>query len=400
MATASRKEPINKREARRILAESRALLKRGRRRLASEAVAEMVSMHERLTAAIASADAAAIDAAASELETATERRLGFARKSKFREYVESIGLAVMLALTLRAFFVEAYNIPTGSMEPSLLVGDYLFVSKSHYGVRIPFTTRYLTRWRDIQRGDVVVFEFPVEEVRTQLAIGILMKQLDDHRRQNGGYPTSLDPLPEIPASAAAVVNGRRDAWQTPFRYEVEGDVFRLASAGADRIFDTDDDLNDRNSAFRRGLDACLDADSLRVSKDYIKRVIGLPGDIVEVRGDIIYVNGEPIEQSDHEPTALPYPAVERATESMETGRRYTVQFDGRPDDAGPIEVRPDHIFVMGDNRDNSSDGRCWGQVPIDNVKGRAVVILFSRDARSGGIRTNRLFQSVYREPGS
>jgi signal peptidase I len=88
------------------------------------------------------------------------RRLGFARKSTFREYAESIGVAVLIALVLRAFVVEAFKIPSGSMIPTLEVGDHIFVNKFSYGLRVPFTKdppMHFTEWGQVERGDVVVF---------------------------------------------------------------------------------------------------------------------------------------------------------------------------------------------------------------------------------------------------
>ena len=115
-------------------------------------------------------------------------------KGKLREYAESIGIAVVFALLLRSFVVEAFHIPSSSMVPTLLIGDHLLVSKYAFGIRIPLTTRYLVQWGEVERGDIVVFVFPVEEVQTQVDIGILTYHLEAYYRQNGGYPPSLDAI--------------------------------------------------------------------------------------------------------------------------------------------------------------------------------------------------------------
>src|SRR5262249_56244417 len=96
------------------------------------------------------------------LDEGMDEHLGFARKSTMREYSESIGVAVAIALLLRAFVVEAFQIPSGSMIPTLEVGDHIFVSKFAYGIGIPFTDRKILQVTHPKRGDVIVFKFPME----------------------------------------------------------------------------------------------------------------------------------------------------------------------------------------------------------------------------------------------
>src|SRR5437763_2723918 len=94
------------------------------------------------------------------LDDAMDDHLSFARKSTLREYAESIGVAIAVALLLRAFVVEAFQIPSGSMIPTLEVGDHIFVSKFSYGLSIPFTDTKILQYAEPQRGDVIVFKFP------------------------------------------------------------------------------------------------------------------------------------------------------------------------------------------------------------------------------------------------
>jgi signal peptidase I len=186
------------------------------------------------------------------------------KKSVAREYLESIVVAVILALFIRTFAVQAFKIPTGSMEPNLLIGDHLLVNKLVYSPSLAPWEDALFGKKPIQRGHVVVFKYPEE----------------------------------------------------PWR-------------------------------------------------DFIKRVIGLPGETVEVRGQQVLVNGRPID----DPYAHWTP---RRTDDPES-----VSFH---DGWGPQVVPPGHLLVLGDNRDNSRDSRFWGFLPIDQVKGRALLVYWSYEA--------------------
>lgn len=144
---------------------------------------------------------------------------------------------------------------------------------------------------------------------------------------------------------------------------------------------------------------CLAASSLAEQKDYIKRIIAVAGDKVEVIDQVVYVNGEPIaQQSIYERTVQNY--MYMADKRRENWNReqhgehsyMTITHELPNNHFGPITVEPDHIFVMGDNRDNSADSRCWGQVPFDNIKGRAQIIWWS--GGSQGPRTERMFTGI------
>ncbi len=252
----------------------------------------------RLEDAVGGDDSERILAVARPLNEQVDKHLGFARKSTFREYVESIGTAVLIALVLRAFVVEAFKIPSGSMIPTLRVGDHIFVNKFSYGLRMPFTKWWFWERGDPQRGDVVVFMFPEDE-----------------------------------------------------------------------------------------------------SKDFIKRIVAVPGDTMELRRQELIVHDadgrrvpiqrtvspEPFRYVSHDPGGEGQ--VQAVAVREEVGDAdYTILY--RPNsergDFGPIQVKPGHVFVLGDNRDNSHDARYWGpfgdgsiQVPIDNIKGRALFIWWS-----------------------
>lgn len=181
-------------------------------------------------------------------------------KSVFREYAEAAIIAVLLALFIRTFLVQAFKIPSGSMEPTLLVGDHILVNKFLYGVKIPFLNKTLIPISDPQRDDVIVFIYPVD-----------------------------------------------------------------------------------------------------TSKDFIKRVIGLPGDTIEISQKQITING------------IPYEDKHGVYRNAQGGGPPAVPLSTM----SPISVPEDHLFVMGDNRDHSYDSRFWGFVPLDAVKGKAFIIYWS-----------------------
>ena len=184
------------------------------------------------------------------------------RKSTAREYFESIVVAVILALFIRTFVVQAFKIPTGSMEPNLLVGDHLLVNKFVFAPAATSLERAILPVREITRGDVIVFKFPEEPER-----------------------------------------------------------------------------------------------------DFIKRVIGLPGETVEVRNRQVMINGTRID----EPYAhYLFPVSDDEAGGFDVRARY-----------GPVTVPEGHYFMMGDNRDNSQDSRYWGFLPQHYVKGRALTIYWS-----------------------
>ena len=185
------------------------------------------------------------------------KKVKIKRKSTFREYAEAAAIAVLLALFIRTFVVQAFKIPSGSMEPTLLIGDHILVNKFIYGVKIPFVRTTVIPISRPERGDVVVFIYPVDK-----------------------------------------------------------------------------------------------------SKDFIKRVIGLPGDKIEIRDKKIYVNGNLYEDK----------------HGFYADRRAANANPGHPD---RFTVPKGHIFVMGDNRDHSYDSRFWGYVPIETIKGKAFIIYFS-----------------------
>ncbi len=197
------------------------------------------------------------------------------KKSIIREYAEALVIAIVLALTIRVFVVQAFKIPSGSMIPTLLIGDHILVSKLAYGFQLPkdcefqvsfppvtcFSSNIVMNFHPPQRGDIIVFRYPEDE-----------------------------------------------------------------------------------------------------NKDFIKRVIGIPGDTIQIQNKNVMVNGRLLKD-------------QAFTQRIDPGI-----IDGRinpRDNLAPLTVPPDSYFVMGDNRDQSLDSRFWGFVRMDKIKGRAFLVYWS-----------------------
>lgn len=208
------------------------------------------------------------------------------KKSVVREYAEAIAIAILLALFIRTFVVQAFKIPSGSMLPTLLIGDHLLVNKFIYGIRVPFSGKVLVPLKDPKSGDIIVFKFPKDR-----------------------------------------------------------------------------------------------------SIDYIKRVVGIPGDKIEVKNKKVYRNGKLAED----------PFAHFTSTTILPGSV------SPKDNFGPITVPEGKYFVMGDNRDNSSDSRFWGFVETNDVLGKAMIIYWSWDIdkpllsvdRFSSIRWGRLADIIH-----
>jgi signal peptidase I len=306
-----------RREAGSALKEAKKLFKRAQKKLSADRQKEVQDaisdLEESLKDSVYSCKPAF-----DKLQDVFNKRLKFAKKSGTQEVVESLLIALAVALFLRTFLIEPFKIPTRSMVPTLLEGDQLFVTKLSYGLRLPILNKYVAHFSDPERGDVIVFAFPREDAAKYLA------------RTNSG---------------------------------------------------------------------CLQAESLSEDKDYIKRIIGVAGDTIEVLNQVVYVNGEPISQQPaYQRTVSDYRFLtDRLEESWNREKHglhsYMTITHAIPDNHfGPIKVEPGHVFVMGDNRDNSADSRCWGQVPVDNIKGRAQILWWSQG--HVGIRWERMFDWI------
>jgi signal peptidase I len=208
------------------------------------------------------------------------------RKSVVREYFESICVAVILAFFVRTFVVQAFKIPSGSMEPNLLIGDHLLVNKFVFAPTLTTLERILLPIDPIRRGDIIVFKYPEDPTR-----------------------------------------------------------------------------------------------------DFIKRVIGLPGDTIEMRNKRVYINDKPLDET-----------YAHVIEPPEEGGSSVPDIGGADllRSFPPMVVPEGNYFMMGDNRDNSQDSRYWGFMPREYVKGKALFVYFSFGADGlANIRWSRLLHQIH-----
>ncbi len=264
-------------------------------------------------------------------------------KSTARDYVESIGAAILIALALRAFVVEAFKIPSASMYPTLEIGDHIFVNKFIYGMRIPWTTTKLFQFNGPHRGDVIVFIYPCDPDRDYIKRVVALEGQTVEVRCNVVY-----------VDGVAVPSALADADAAYMDYDEKGDSWfkrsstRYTEIVGDKQYSTfhDTERPDREKALAAG--ALRDGDT----RDF--------------------------PTSTRPPNCSNAEDVAKGISPQTLGKVIETNPDAKV--CAPHEhyvVPPGHIFAMGDNRNNSNDSRVWGSVPVENVKGKALFIWLS-----------------------
>jgi len=339
-----------------------------------------------------------------------------AQKGKLREWGEALLFAVIVMLIVRTFIFDLFRIPTPSMEKSLLVGDYLFVSKLHYGTRtpltlgVPFTQIYMPGvefpdfrfpgFTEVKRGDAVVFNYPVEDKPIDRKTHYIKRVI--------GLPGESievrDKIVYIDGEAQAFAEGMQRLWNV---YKTDPRVHlsasRLSAIGVDTVSATIDPQLVRVVATEQAIDQIR-------TWPYIDRVEPYLAPLNAGYSGVMYPPGRGYTPDQFGALTIPGAGmtVELTPESWPVYepviRRYehhavrvtpegTFVIDGQP--ATTYTFAQNYYFVMGDNRDNSEDSRFWGFVPMDHVVGKALLVYYSWDANAFLPRFRRFFKIIH-----
>lgn len=337
------------------------------------------------------------------------------RKSKTREWVDAIVFALVVMLVVRTLIFDLFRIPTPSMEKSLLVGDYLFVSKLHYGTRtpmtigIPFTQIYLkgidlphTRlpgFSKVKRGDAIVFNWPPEDKPVDRRMHYIKRVV--------GLPGETlevrDKIVYANGEALPLQEGMQQFWNI-----VKKDQrVRLSSSALRAIGVTEIQATPDPSIVR--IVATEDAVRQIEQWPWVARVEPFIAPEHAGYSQIMYPAGRGYTPDNYGPVHIPAEGqtVTLTEENWPVFEPVITRFEGhtaRRLEDGSFEIdgvrtneytfAQDYFFVMGDNRDNSEDSRFWGFVPMDHVVGKAILIYFSWDAESNLPRFERLFKLI------
>jgi len=338
------------------------------------------------------------------------------QKGKFREWFDAMFFAIVVMVILRTLFFDLFRIPTPSMEKSLLVGDYLFVSKVHYGTRtpmsvgIPFTSIYLKGlsfpfarvpgFTSVKRSDAIVFNWPDDDV------DIIERRMHYIKRVVG-----------LPGETVSVVNksvlvdgGEQALLPTMQQYWLvyKTDPRVQLNRSALEELGIKDVIQGQDQSVVQMVATPQAAETI-ASWPWVDRVEAAVAPSNSVYDAAMYPTGRGWTPDNYGPVTIPREGVTIALNkaNWEEYRKVITRFEGHTasavnDSTFIIDGLPaseytfeqDYYFVMGDNRDNSEDSRFWGFVPMDHIVGKAVMVYFSWDADSMLPRFRRLLSFI------
>jgi len=290
-----------KKRAKSELEEAEILFRKNKRKLSPEDREQFKNIIQSLAQGLKSKDAEALEKSISEYKFFREKHFSGVKINKTWETLKEILWILLIVFLIRWLAIEPFRIPSGSMIPTLLVGDQLMVNKFIYGWQIPLTTKKLTNFKKPERGEIIVFKFP------------------------------------------------------------------------------------KNTR-----------------EDYVKRVVGVPGDRVMMRDGVLFINDKEVPRQYVSPYTGPIDAGFCSEYDLYLEKLGKIEHQmilchrsHIGDDFGPVDIPKGYLWVMGDNRDNSSDSRSWGLVPMENIKGRAWFIHLPLDPSRHYIpRWNRFFKRI------
>lgn len=337
MATSASLNTAVRKEATELIKRGKALLKADKKSPRREELGALVSS---TTDALERGDLAAVRAQLPQLDGLIDELAEVSSYSLIRDYTESIGVAVIIALLLRAFVIEAFKIPSSSMYPTLEIGDHIFVSKFLYGVRVPFSDKKLLQVRPPKRGEVAVFVWPCNQERDYIkrivaVAGDTVEVRCDVLYVNGkAVPSTLINANDSFLDATGVSNVSRYREQ-------------LGEFTYDTFHRIDRPIKER----RRNGDHTIDP-------------FGEGTDFPDLR-----------QSPSHPPTCADQPAseIDRNRPPQVEGelvRTATLDDVGECGQQLHYVVPPGYVFGMGDDRWNSNDSRKWGAFPAQNLKGK------------------------------
>jgi signal peptidase I len=354
-------------------------------RTAQAALAEDKSLHgkagslreatDEVAGALAKRDLQRVRHALPALDALVDELCRRPARSAARDYVESIGTAILIALALRAFVIEAFKIPSSSMYPTLEINDHIFVNKFIYGLRIPWTDIKLFQLRGPKRGEVIVFIKPCEPERDFIKRVIATAGETVEVRCNIVY---VDGQP-VPSELVApeITYEDRDEQHPEEGWRVRPvSVYRETVDGFTYETYHDEGRPARDERNRKATDGGKEGDQL--GRDFPT----LDG-VGAIKDNVCSGNLLPNRHPREAPNQVPSIAVrtKMTSDPCEPQLHYVVP-DG-------------HVFAMGDNRSNSTDSRFWGPVPIENIKGKALFIWLSYKEFPFGLRWSRIGNFVH-----